>query len=116
MENQEGGWPETATPSAAVTGSASGISVAGIADKIDNQPPAGSQAKLINPIKAIRDKCIDCAGGSSKEVALCTCSDSCALWPFRFGKNPFRQKRTVSPEQKARLAAQLVRGREARHD
>ena len=41
------------------------------------------------PLKSIRLKCLDCCAGSWKEVELCTCSN-CALWPYRFGKNPNR--------------------------
>lgn len=35
--------------------------------------------------KAIREKCIDCCGGQTKEVRLCTCT-TCPLYPFRMGK------------------------------
>lgn len=45
-------------------------------------------ADHITPIKAIRLKCLDCVLGSSQEVELCPCEKNCALWPFRFGKNP----------------------------
>lgn len=48
-----------------------------------------------NPVKAIRLKCLDCSGGSSAEVEKCDLK-KCALWPFRFGKNPFRTKRELS--------------------
>lgn len=40
-----------------------------------------------NNAKAIRAKCLDCCGGSIQEVRLCTCGQ-CALYRFRFGKNP----------------------------
>jgi hypothetical protein len=36
----------------------------------------------------IRAKCIDCCCGNRKEVALCTCIESCPLHPYRFGKDP----------------------------
>ena len=52
-----------------------------------------------NPVKAIREKCLDCCCGSSSEVKLCPCED-CHLYPFRFGKNPFRQKREMTEEQR----------------
>lgn len=51
----------------------------------------------ISPLKAIREKCLDCSCGSRKEVELCPIS-KCALFPFRFGKNPFR-KRSYSEDQ-----------------
>jgi len=39
-----------------------------------------------SPRKAIRKHCLWCANTSS-EVRLCPCTD-CALWPFRFGRQP----------------------------
>lgn len=38
----------------------------------------------MNRTKAIASKCLECSGGSSKEVTLCHIFD-CPLWPFRFG-------------------------------
>jgi len=38
--------------------------------------------------KAIRDKCIDCSGGSAHEVRHCPVVD-CPLWGFRMGRNPW---------------------------
>ena len=37
--------------------------------------------------KAIREKCVDCSGGSWLEVQLCQVFD-CPLWLCRFGKRP----------------------------
>ncbi len=46
-----------------------------------------------NPLKAIRAKCLECCGGSPKEVRLCP-DVACALHPFRSGTTPFlRRKR-----------------------
>jgi len=45
--------------------------------------------KRFTPIKAIRAKCLDCMGGSAKEVRLCNIPE-CSLFPYRFGKNPAR--------------------------
>ncbi|PTN32442.1 hypothetical protein [Desulfonatronum sp. SC1] len=51
---------------------------------------------LRNPLKAIRAKCLECCGGSPKEVRLCP-DISCALHPFRTGTNPFpRRKRKAT--------------------
>ena len=61
---------------------------------------------------AIRAKCMDCVG-TAHEIRLCVVS-TCALWPFRLGDDPWREKREMTDEQRARLAAQLARGREAR--
>ena len=41
----------------------------------------------MTPIKAIRAKCLDCCGGSTKEARLCP-ADSCPLHPYRMGRRP----------------------------
>jgi hypothetical protein len=43
-----------------------------------------SPGQLLSPMTAIRSKCLDCCGGSSKEVGLCPCT-ACPLWAHRFG-------------------------------
>ena len=58
------------------------------------------------PIKAIRAKCLDCCCGSAQEVRLCTIA-SCPLYPYRFGKNPYRTKRQLSEEQRNALISRL---------
>ena len=63
-----------------------------------------------NPVKAIREFCLGCSGDSPNEVKLCTVT-SCPLYDFRFGKNPHRQRREMTEEQKRVLADRL---REAR--
>lgn len=39
------------------------------------------------PIRAIRDKCLDCCGNQYGEVEKCPSKD-CALWSYRKGKRP----------------------------
>lgn len=63
------------------------------------------------PLKAIRANCLQCVGGSSNEVKLCT-SKTCYLYPFRFGKNPYAKKREYTDEQKAVMAERLKAVRE----
>lgn len=63
-------------------------------------------ANLQNPVKAIRAKCLDCCGQQANEVKMCPAQD-CPLYPFRFGKNPYR-KRELTPEQKAVMGARLA--------
>jgi hypothetical protein len=46
-----------------------------------------SKQILLNPLKAIRAKCLDCCCDSIKEVAECWSKD-CTLHPYRFGKRP----------------------------
>lgn len=48
------------------------------------------------PVKSIRKKCIDCSGGSLKEVRDCDIDD-CPLYPFRMGKNPNRRSCKNNP-------------------
>lgn len=52
--------------------------------------------QILDPMKAIRAKCIDCCGGEGQEgvmsdVRYCPCID-CAVWPYRFGSNPKNNK------------------------
>ena len=67
--------------------------------------------EIKNPVKAIRAFCIDCCGGSSNEVKLCT-APKCALYPFRLGKNPYRTKREMTEEQRAAAAERLAKARQ----
>lgn len=64
-----------------------------------------------NPVKAIRAFCIDCCGGSSNEVKLCT-APNCVLYPFRLGRNPFRTKRIMTDEQRAAATERLAKARQ----
>jgi hypothetical protein len=53
--------------------------------------------RKLTPMKAIRQKCLDCCCGSKKEVRLCP-SDDCSLWPYRFGKRPTAAQKPVSED------------------
>ena len=64
-----------------------------------------------NPLKAIREKCLDCCCGSAAEVRKCVALD-CPLWPFRMGRNPFRKKRELSRQQKQERSERLRRRRD----
>lgn len=68
-----------------------------------------------NPVKAIREKCLDCCCGSTVEIKECTV-ETCPIYPFRFGKNPFRQKRELSEEQKKVIGDRLREARESNSD
>ncbi|MDO8667643.1 MAG: hypothetical protein Q7K35_00915 [bacterium] len=75
--------------------------------------------KCISPLKLIRAKCLDCVGGSAKEVKLCTCdgiqSTSCALFPCRFGKRPAEgKKRIFTDKQRQEIADRFKKAREAK--
>jgi hypothetical protein len=43
-----------------------------------------------SPMSVIRAKCLECCCGSATEVLHCS-SSTCALWPYRTGKNPFTE-------------------------
>ena len=66
-----------------------------------------------NPLSAIRAMCLTCMEGSHKRVTECGTKD-CPVHHFRFGKNPFRKNREMSPERKARLSENLKKAREKR--
>jgi len=66
--------------------------------------------RKIPPLKAIRLKCLDCSAGSSNEVKLCVIPD-CPLYPYRFGKNPYRKQRELTEEEKAILRERLKKAR-----
>lgn len=67
--------------------------------------------EIRSPVKAIRAFCLGCVGNSPTEVRLCV-STKCPLYPFRFGKNPYRTSRTISPEQREAAAKRLAEWRE----
>jgi len=66
----------------------------------------------VNPMRAIREKCLDCSCQQPMEVKECTVK-TCALHPFRMGVNPFRTKRVMSPEAVARAKVNLMAARAA---
>jgi len=46
--------------------------------------------KQTTPLKAIRANCLDCSGGSMREVRYCQHTD-CIFHEYRMGKNPKRK-------------------------
>lgn len=67
----------------------------------------------MNPMRAIREKCLDCTCQQPVEVKECTVR-ACALYPFRMGVNPYRAKRVMSVEAKAKAMEGLAKARVAR--
>lgn len=65
-------------------------------------------------VKKIRAHCLDCVEKLA-DVKDCTgeihhvIKRECPLHPYRFGKNPDRKKRILTPEQLADLKKQLAR-------
>ena len=68
--------------------------------------------EITNPVKAIRAKCLECSNGSTAEVKDCPVT-KCPLYPFRMGKNPYRQRREMTEEQKQVLADRLKEARKS---
>lgn len=56
------------------------------------------QRKPANPLSAIRAYCLECVCGSYAEVKQCSIT-LCPLYPFRFGKNPYRKPKTLTDDQ-----------------
>ena len=65
---------------------------------------------ITNPVKAIRAFCMECSCGQTSEVKCCPVY-KCPLYPFRMGKNPYRQRREMSEEEKQVLADRLKEAR-----
>ena len=66
--------------------------------------------EITNPVKAIRAFCLECSCDQPSEVKWCPRTE-CPLYPFRMGKNPYRQRREMTEQEKQVLADRL---REAR--
>lgn len=60
------------------------------------------EKKITSVLKAVRAKCLDCCCWQKNEVKLCPATQ-CPLYDFRMGKNPFRKKKVLSEEHKAKL-------------
>ena len=60
----------------------------------------------LSPLKAIRQKCLDCCCWSSREVSLCT-TTKCPLYEYRFGKQPESMRHKMSDEQRKVLAEKM---------
>jgi hypothetical protein len=71
--------------------------------------------KEITPMKAIRQKCLDCSCGSSEEVKKCF-AKKCPLYQFRFGykldENGNKRKRDFTDEQRQEIAERLKKVRD----
>jgi hypothetical protein len=63
-----------------------------------------------NPLRALRERCLDCCCGSASEVRKCS-AVTCPSWPFRMGRNPFRKKSVLSPERRQAAAERFARAR-----
>lgn len=53
--------------------------------------------KVLTPMRAIREKCLDCCAGNSAEVRRCEIY-GCTLWPYRMGRGLKSQPSRKSPK------------------
>ena len=69
----------------------------------------GDQLKEIaklTPIKAIRQKCLDCCCGQLAEVRMCTCT-TCALYGYRMGHRPKVEQFTIETDTEEKSSRSL---------
>lgn len=62
-----------------------------------------------SPLRALRERCLDCCAGRAQEVRLCT-GTKCPAWPFRMGGNPWREVTDQQRENGRRLSARTGGG------
>ena len=67
--------------------------------------------RTMSPLQAIRAHCLNCCGGSSREVAECM-AVRCPSWPFRMGSNPWRAPRSDEQRQAIGIASPSRRGKQ----
>lgn len=70
-------------------------------------------SKEISPLKAIRLNCLECSGGLSDAVKDCPI-ETCAVYPFRFGKDPSRAPMNLSDDQRSALRERFEKIRKKR--
>ena len=63
---------------------------------IDNSPNRDGQMDTLTPMKACRQRCLDCCGGSVSDVKRCD-RTGCALHVYRMGNRASRRLNTPSP-------------------
>lgn len=68
-----------------------------------------------NPVKAIREFCIQCYGGYKAEVKTCP-ANTCPLYAFRMGKNPYRKKRELTDDQRKAASERMNMVRSSKED
>ena len=64
--------------------------------------------KPINPLKALRARCIDCKAGELSPVRRCEHLD-CPAWPYRMGTNPWSKERSEAQQRHTRTLAEKRR-------
>lgn len=72
----------------------------------ESEEETESQEKGVSVLKAVKNHCLECSGYQREEVKECP-RIHCNLYPFRFGKNPYRKKRQMSEEQKQAMKERM---------
>ena len=67
--------------------------------------------KMVSPLAAIKRKCLDCSGGNVYEAQNCQCT-GCAIYPFRFGRNPYGNELSEEELRKIRHCYEIYRAGE----
>lgn len=67
-----------------------------------------------NPVKVMREFCKTCMGGSAEEIKKCTAKTTCPIYPWRFGKNPYRKKKEYTDEELAELRERMKKASESK--
>jgi hypothetical protein len=86
-------------------------------EKIGKDPRTLSREALealghekLSLLQVIRARCMDCSCFQPSEVRKCT-AVGCPSWPYRMGTNPFRDKKELTEEHKAKLHTALAKAR-----
>jgi hypothetical protein len=64
-----------------------------VSDDSIRRRESGEEMRILKPttpMLAIRAKCVDCCGGSTKEVKLCTIT-GCPIFKYRMGHRPAKE-------------------------
>ena len=73
------------------------------------------KSKSTTPLDAIKDFCMECCGYQRDEVKKCS-APMCALYEFRFGKNPYRKTKDYTEEELEKMRERVRKAREKKHE
>lgn len=68
--------------------------------KLPDKPLEYTGPVITSILKAVRKKCLDCCCYQENEVKLCPAT-TCALFPFRSGRNPYNKKNSSDAQRAA---------------
>src|ERR1700736_1798976 len=73
----------------------------------------GTSYEPMNPLQALRARCLDCCAQQPKDVALCP-AVGCPSWPFRMGTHPWRKPASEARREAARRTMAKLNARRNR--